>query len=50
MIKQHKDLFSDEEDEIDIITPDPNYKLKRTDTLVLFGLDEKIEEFRRLSK
>jgi CIC family chloride channel protein len=50
MIKQHKDLFSDEDDEIDIITPDPNYKLKRTDSIVLFGLDEKIEDFRKLSK
>jgi CIC family chloride channel protein len=50
MIKQYKDLFSDEDEEIDIITPDPNYKLKRTDSIVLFGLDEKIEEFRNLTK
>ena len=49
MIKQHKDLFSDEEDDIEIVTPDPNYKLKRTDSLVLFGLDEKIQEFKRLA-
>jgi CBS domain-containing protein len=50
MIKQYKDLFSDEDEEIDIITPDPNYKLKRTDSIVLFGLDAKIEEFRRMTK
>ena len=50
MIKNHKDLFSEDEDDIEILTPDPNYKLKRTDSLVLFGLDEKIEEFRRLAK
>lgn len=49
MIKQHKDLFAVDDNDIDIITPDPNYKLKRTDSLLLFGLDDKIEEFRRLS-
>jgi len=49
MIKQHKDLFAVDDNDIDIITPDPNYKLKRTDSLLIFGLDDKIEEFRRLS-
>jgi Trk K+ transport system NAD-binding subunit len=36
--------------EPEIITPDPEYKLKRTDTLVIFGSDEKIEELRKISE
>jgi len=31
----------------EIITPDPDYKLKESDKLVLFGKDEKIEEFKK---
>ncbi|GBD86762.1 H(+)/Cl(-) exchange transporter ClcA [bacterium BMS3Abin03] len=47
MIKQHKDFFADDRSEPEIITPDPNYKLKATDTIVIFGNDKKIEEFKQ---
>ncbi len=44
MIKQIKDIF-DEKSEPNILTPDPNYKLKTSDKLVVFGNDEKLENF-----
>ncbi|PID62599.1 MAG: hypothetical protein CR986_01095 [Ignavibacteriae bacterium] len=43
MIKQTKGLFSDSNDDTNIIMPDPNYVIKENDILVLFGSDEKIE-------
>lgn len=46
MIKQRKDfLIKDEKSEPEIISPDPGYKLKDSDNLVLFGKDENIEKF-----
>jgi CIC family chloride channel protein len=42
MIKKQKDFLSEGEDDIEITTPDPDYKLKRTESLVVFGKDEKI--------
>ena len=42
MIKKSPSPFSDESNESEIITPDPNYKIRRDDTLVLFGTDENI--------
>ena len=50
MIKRPKEFLTDVNSEPEIITPDPEYKLKRTDTLVIFGADEKIENLRKLSK
>jgi CIC family chloride channel protein len=50
MIKQQKDFLTDVNSEAEIITPDPEYKLKRTDTLVIFGSDDKIEELRKISE
>ncbi|MCH7724021.1 MAG: chloride channel protein [Bacteroidetes bacterium] len=50
MIKRPKEFLTDVNYEPEIITPDPEYKLKRTDTLVIFGADEKIENLRKLSK
>ncbi len=48
MIKQTKDfLVEGEKSSQEIITPDPGYKLKESDKLVLFGKDEKIEEFKK---
>jgi len=48
MIKQTKDfLVEGAKSAQEIITPDPGYKLKESDKLVLFGKDEKIEEFKR---
>ncbi len=44
MIKQIKDMFDDKSEPI-IITPDPNYKLKNSDRLVVFGNDDKLENF-----
>ena len=49
MIKQQKEFLSERDSKPEIVTPDPNYKLKRTDTLVIFGNDEKIEEFRKFA-
>ena len=49
MIKQQKAFLADVNLEAEIITPDPDYKLKRTDTLVIFGADEKVENLRQLS-
>ena len=50
MIKQPKEFLTDVNSESEIITPDPEYKLKRTDTLVIFGADEKIENLKKLTK
>ena len=48
MIKQTKDfLVDDKQSAQEIITPDPGYKLRESDKLVLFGKDEKIEEFKK---
>ncbi len=44
MIKNIKDMF-DQKSEPTILTPDPNYKLKNADRLVLFGNDDKLENF-----
>jgi K+/H+ antiporter YhaU regulatory subunit KhtT len=49
MIKQQKDFLTDVNSEPEIITPDPEYKLKRNDTLVIFGGDRKIEELRNIT-
>ena len=48
MIKQQKDFLTDGNLEAEIITPDSEYKLKSTDTLVIFGSDEKIDNLRRI--
>jgi len=50
MIKQKKDFLTDVNSEAEIVTPDTEYKLKRTDTLVIFGLDEKIDNLRKIAK
>jgi uncharacterized protein with PhoU and TrkA domain len=50
MIKQQKDFLADVNLEAEIMTPDPDYKLKRTDTLVIFGPDEKIDYLRKIVK
>jgi len=50
MIKQPKEFLTDIGSEPEIITPDPEYKLKRTDTLVIFGADDKIENLRKIAK
>ncbi|RKY92986.1 MAG: hypothetical protein DRQ01_05545, partial [Ignavibacteriae bacterium] len=48
MIKQTKDFLVDGKISAqEIITPDPGYKLRSSDKLVLFGKDEKIEEFKK---
>ncbi len=48
MIKQSKDMFDDYNKLVpNFITPDPAYKLKESDKLVLFGKDEKIDEFKK---
>ncbi len=44
MIKKLNDLLRDDI-ETKIISPDPNYRLKREDILVLFGEDSKIKRF-----
>ncbi len=49
MIKQIDPLLK-EEQEKKIVTPNPNYELKREDILVLFGEDKKIEEFVNICK
>jgi chloride channel protein, CIC family len=44
MIKPSTEIFQDKEkEEPEIITPDPDYKLKSEDKLVVFGKDEKIQ-------
>ena len=50
MIKQPKEFLTDVNSESEIITPDPEYKLKRTDTLVIFGADDKIENLRKITE
>lgn len=45
MIKRSRNIYNEKSDE-EIITPDPDYKLKSTDILLLFGKDESIEKFR----
>jgi len=50
MIKQPKEFLTDIDSEPEIITPDPDYKLKRMDTLVIFGADEKIENMRKIAE
>jgi len=50
MIKQQKDFLTDVSSEAEIITPDAEYKLKRTDTLVIFGSDDKINNLRKISE
>jgi CIC family chloride channel protein len=48
MIKQTKDFLVDRKNSMqEIITPDPGYKLKESDKLVLFGKDENIAEFKK---
>ncbi len=44
MIKQSQDIYADSANEFNIIMPDPDYIIKETDILVLFGPDEKIAE------
>ncbi|MCW8848635.1 MAG: TrkA C-terminal domain-containing protein, partial [Melioribacteraceae bacterium] len=44
MIKQSQDIYADNANEFNIIMPDPDYIIKETDILVLFGPDEKIAE------
>ncbi len=50
MIKQPKEFLTDIDSEPEIITSDPDYKLKRMDTLVIFGADEKIENMRKIAE
>ena len=49
MIKHKHAFLSESGNEPEILTPDPDHKLKRDDILVLFGKDSKIEEFRILA-
>ncbi len=44
MIKKSASPFSDDNNGSEIVTPDPNYKIQRDDTLVLFGSDENIKK------
>ena len=44
MIKKSLSPFSDHSSKPEIITPDPNYKIQRDDTLILFGTDENIKK------
>ncbi len=46
MIKQSKEFFDNNSEQEKIITSDPYYRLREHDKLVLFGLDENIENFR----
>ena len=50
MIKQHQGFLSESGKDPEIVTPDPTHKLKRGDILVLFGMDQKIEEFRKFAR
>jgi CIC family chloride channel protein len=43
MIKKRKDFLSIEDKELEIISPDPDHKLKRTESIVVFGKSDKIE-------
>ncbi len=42
MIKHSKDIF-DSQNESEIVSPDPNYKLKTYDRLIVFGKEEKLK-------
>jgi CIC family chloride channel protein len=44
MIKHLKNIFEDR-GEPEIVTPDPYYKLKASDQLIVFGEDKKLREF-----
>jgi len=48
MIKNINPLLDDQQNQ-EIISPDPNYVLKREDILVLFGKEDKIENFVKIS-
>ena len=48
MIKHLKD-FLENKGEPEIVTPDPHYKLKLSDRLVVFGEDKKLNEFIKFS-
>lgn len=50
MIKQQHEFLSESRKEPEIVTPDPSYKLKRGDILVVFGMDKKIDEFTKFSE
>jgi len=47
MIKKTGELFSDTENDVKLIMPDPDYVIRQNDILVLFGLDENIEKTNR---
>ncbi|MFC2103134.1 chloride channel protein [Bacteroidota bacterium] len=49
MIKKHKSFLNENDDQIEVITPDPAYKLKRTESLVVFGKDDQIELLKNIS-
>lgn len=44
MIKHSKDVF-ESQNHYEIETPDPDYKLKISDRLIVFGKDEKLQQF-----
>ncbi len=44
MIKQSQDIFADDSNDSNVIMPDPDYVIKESDVLVLFGSDEKIAQ------
>ena len=46
MIKRPKSFFAEDNREPEVLAPDPDYKLKSTDSMVLFGSDQKLAEFR----
>ena len=48
MIKHLKDIFGNRQ-EPEIVTPDPHYKLKLSDRLIVFGEDKKLKEFLKSS-
>lgn len=43
MIKKRKDFLSIEDKDLEIISTDPDHKLKRTESIVVFGKSDKIE-------
>jgi chloride channel protein, CIC family len=45
MLRQFEDIYS-EEKEPKILTPDPHYRLRATDKLILFGNNESLEKFK----
>ena len=48
MIKHLKDIFENRQ-EPEIVTPDPHYKMKLSDRLIVFGEDKKLQEFLKSS-